>query len=238
MAARLCVETPPSRTLGDDLESFALVLLWLVGRYATNEMSPVERAMFLQRFDNLYGDPKADMFRSGRALVPTLKLPSQNLRYLLEDLLDGYRFRYTELGEREQQKPGQLEAHKHHQARLENHQWLMDLLNNALKAEEWKRLKDPARRDQEVARLLQREGGRKRKSACSEYELTNANKRSRLGEHGRNEGHTEEHRGKESDEGDEDGDGDGDGNGDGDEEDLEETGDEQNSDGDDEYGGC
>ena len=112
----------------------------------------------------------------------------------------------------------------------------MDLLNNALKAEEWKRLKDPARRDQEVARLLQREGGRKRKSACSEYELTNANKRSRLGGHGRNEGHTEEHGGKESDEGDEDGDGDG--NGDGDEEDLEETGDEQNSDGDDEYGGC
>jgi len=90
MAARLCVETLPSRTLGDDLESFALVLLWLVGRYATNEMSPVGHAMFLQRFDNLYGDPKANMFRSGWALMPTLKLPSQNLRYLLEDLLDGY----------------------------------------------------------------------------------------------------------------------------------------------------
>jgi hypothetical protein len=134
MAARLCVEKPPPRTLGDDLESFALVLLWLVGRYAANEMSPVERAMFLQRFDSLYGDPKADMFRSGRALVPTLKLPSKDLRYLLEDLLDGYRFRYTELGEREQQKPGKLEAHKHHQARLESHKWLMDLLSDALKA--------------------------------------------------------------------------------------------------------
>src|SRR6266508_1365219 len=34
MAARLCVEKPPPRTLGDDLESFALVLLWLIGRYA------------------------------------------------------------------------------------------------------------------------------------------------------------------------------------------------------------
>jgi len=69
----------------------------------------------------------------------------------------------------------------------------MDPLSNALKAEEWKGLKDPARRDQEVAQLLQREGGRKRKSACSEYELTNANKRSRLGKHGSNEKHTEEH---------------------------------------------
>jgi hypothetical protein len=223
MAARLCIETPPSRTLGDDLESFALVLLWLVGRYATNEMSPVERAMFLQRFDNLYGDPKADMFRSGRALVPTLKLPSQNLRYLLEDQLDGYRFQYTELGEREQQKPGQLEVHKDHQAQLENPQWLMDLLSNALKAKGWKRLRDPARRDQEVAPLFQREGGRKRKSACSEYELTNANKKLRLA-HGRNEEDTEEHGDKESEEGDED------------EEHLEEMGDEQDSDGDDEYG--
>jgi hypothetical protein len=228
MAARLCVEKPPPRTLGDDLESFALVLLWLVGRYAANAMSPVERAMFLQRFDSLYGDPKADMFRSGRALVPTLKLPSQNLRYLLEDLLDGYRFRYTELGEREQQKPGQLEAHKDHQARLENHQWLMHLLSDALKAEEWKRLRDPVRKEQDVAPLFPREEGRKRKSACSEYELTNANKRPRLGEHGRNEEDTEEHGDKESDEGDEDEY----------EEDLEETGDEQDSDGDDEYGGC
>jgi hypothetical protein len=57
MAAMLCVERPPPRTLGDDLESFALVLLWLVGRYSANNFPPVERAMFLQRSDNLYGAP-------------------------------------------------------------------------------------------------------------------------------------------------------------------------------------
>jgi hypothetical protein len=222
MAARLCVEKPPLRTLGDDIESFALVLLWLVGRYAANTMSPVERAMFLQRFDSLYGDPKADMFRSGRALVPTLKLPSQNLRYLLEDLLDGYRFRYTELGEREQQKAGKLEAHKHHQARLESHKWLMDLLSDALKAEEWKRLRDPVRKEQDVAPLFQREGYRKRKSACSEYELTNTNKWLRLG---RNEEDGEVYSDKEADEGDEKEE---------DEEHYEETGDEQDSGEDDE----
>jgi len=92
MAARLCVKKPPPQTLGDNLESFVLVLLWLIGRYAANAISPVERTMFLQRFDSLYGDPKVDMFCSGQALVPTLKLPLQSLRYLLEDLLDGYQY--------------------------------------------------------------------------------------------------------------------------------------------------
>lgn len=37
----------------------------------------------------------------------------------------------------------------------------MDLLSDALKAEEWKTLRDPVRK----APLFQREGGRKRKSA-------------------------------------------------------------------------
>lgn len=201
MAARLCVEKPPPRTLGDDLESFVLVLLWLTCRHAANEMTPVERAMFLQQFDSLYGDPKANMFRSGSALVPTLKVPSKNFRYLLEDLLNGYRYRYTELGEREQQIPGKLEAHTQCQARLENHKWLMDLLTDALKAEEWKG-GDPAR-EQDVAILFQRERGRKRKSACWEYELTNANKRLRLGEYAR----TEEDYEKVADEGGDDDDG-------------------------------
>ena len=178
--------------------------------------------MFLQRFDSLYGDPKADMFGRGPTISATLKLPSKHLRYLLEDLLDGYRYRYTELGEREQEKPGKLEAHKHHQERLETHDWLMNLLSNALKDEAWKAVRDPSRKEQEVAPLFKREGGRKRKSACSEYELTNANKRLRLAEHSRKEEDDEE-------------DGDNEDDGYDDEEDNEEDGDEQNDDdGDDE----
>jgi len=136
--------------------------------------------------------------------------------------LDGYRYRYTELGEREQEKPGKLEAHKHHQERLETHDWLMNLLSNALKDEAWKAVRDPSRKEQEVAPLFKREGGRKRKSACSEYELTNANKRLRLAEHSRKEEDDEE-------------DGDNEDDGYDDEEDNEEDGDEQNDDdGDDE----
>ena len=182
MSARLCVETPPTRTLGDDLESFALLLLWLSGKYAENTMSPSERARFLQQFDSLYGDAKASMFRGGAATAATLKLSSKGLKFLLEDLLEGYRYRYAELREREQEMPDKLAAHKRHQARLENHDWLMGLLSEALKNGEWKKKDDPSK-VQEVARLFQREGEKKRKSACEEYELTNASKRLRLAEY-------------------------------------------------------
>jgi hypothetical protein len=166
MAARLLFEDPPPRILGDDLESFVYVLLWLVGRYAPNKLSDHERALFLRRFDGLY---KADMLRIGGSFVTKLKIESKNLRYLLADLLDGYRYRYTELGQREQREPGNLEEHKRLQAQLESHKWLMDTLSDALKAEEWKALRDPAK-EQGVAPLFQRAGGRRRKSVCSEYD--------------------------------------------------------------------
>jgi hypothetical protein len=83
------VEEPSPWTLGDDLESFALVLLRLVGRHAPNN---VERHNFLQRFVGFYGCYKSVMFGVGRAFVPRLKLHSDNLTYLLEDLLDGCQY--------------------------------------------------------------------------------------------------------------------------------------------------
>ena len=217
MSARLCVETPPTRTLGDDLESFALLLLWLAGRYAANDMSPLERAEFLQQFDSLYGRAKANMFGFGSTTAATLKLPSKGLKFLLEDLLEGYRYRYAELREREQKIPEKLEAHKRHQARLENHEWLMGLLSEALKDEEWKASSDPSRKEQKVEPLFQREGGTKRKSACEEYELTNASKRLRLAEYNGTEEDDEEDVDTEDYE--DDGEGEG-----------EEDGDEQNDD--------
>ena len=198
MSARLCVERPPTRTLGDDLESFALLLLWLAGKYAENDMSPIERAEFLQRFDSLYGRAKADMFGVGSTIAVRLKLSSKNLKYLLARLLEGYRYRYTELLEQEEEMPHELAAHEgalaarieQRQARLENHEWLMSLLSESLKNGEWK--KDDSSKDQEVAPLNQGEGGTKRKSAFSEYELTNASKRLRLAEYNGTEEDDEE----------------------------------------------
>jgi hypothetical protein len=169
MAARLSFKDPPPRTLGDDLESFVHVLLWLVCRYAPNDMEDYRRAIFLERFDKSHGQSKADMLRGGRALIADLELKSDHLTILLEKLLDGCQYRYTKLGRREQRAPGELEEFKHHQAQLESHSWLMDLLSDALKAEEWKAFRDPAK-DQEVAPLFQRELWRRRKSDCLEYD--------------------------------------------------------------------
>jgi hypothetical protein len=155
--------------LGDDLESFVHVLLWLACKYAPNKLEDYDRAEFLQTFDDLNEQSKANMLRIGGSFVNGLKIESKNLRYLLADLLDGYRYRYIELGPREQREPGNLEEHKRLQAQLESHKWLMDTLNNALKAEEWKALRDPAK-EQGVAPLFQRARGRRRKSVCSEYD--------------------------------------------------------------------
>jgi hypothetical protein len=110
------------------------------------------------------------MLRIGRSFVSELKLHSDNLTYLLEDLLDGYRYRYIKLGRREHREPGKLEKLVRCRAQLESHKWLMDLLSDALTAEEWKGIRDPARKEQGVAPPFQRESWRRRKSACAEYE--------------------------------------------------------------------
>jgi hypothetical protein len=112
--------------LGDDLESFALVLLRLVGRHAPNN---VERHNFLQRFVGFYGCYKSVMFGVGRAFVP-----GSNFTQTTSHICSKYR--YTELVEREHQEPGKLEQLKHCQAQLESHKWFMDLLKDPLKAEE------------------------------------------------------------------------------------------------------
>jgi hypothetical protein len=125
----------------------------------------------------LDGDAKADMFCGGSIIAARLKLSSKRLTYLLAELLEGlpipihravgraadtdtqscwkgYRYRYTELWERDKKIPGKLEAHEHHQAWLEGHKWLMDLLRDALKDEAWKASRDPSRKEQEVAILF------------------------------------------------------------------------------------
>ncbi|KAJ7885082.1 hypothetical protein B0H14DRAFT_2699614 [Mycena olivaceomarginata] len=43
MATRLFQDPPPVRTIGDDIESFVLVLLWLAVRYTPNDMLPKAR---------------------------------------------------------------------------------------------------------------------------------------------------------------------------------------------------
>ncbi|KAK0436369.1 hypothetical protein EV421DRAFT_2038713 [Armillaria borealis] len=183
MSARLCRESPPPRSLGDDLESFALVLLWLAGRYAKNELSPITRCEFLLPFEHKDGTHKAKMLRDN-ALAATLHLDSRNLEGLLADLLDGYRWRYFELLHRDREQSNKSEELTRQRKQLETHDWLMTLLRNGLKDEAWKAVRDPSRKEQKVAAMVQRDGRKKRKSDCSEYERTYASKRLRGGEHG------------------------------------------------------
>ncbi|PBK62673.1 hypothetical protein ARMSODRAFT_1008164 [Armillaria solidipes] len=183
MSARLCRESPPPRTLGDDLESFALVLLWLAGRYAKNELSPITRCEFLLPFERKDGTHKAKMLRDN-ALAATLHLDSHNLEGLLADLLDGYRWRYFELLHRDQEQSNKSEELTCQRKQLETHDWLMTLLRDGLKDEAWKAVRDPSRKEQKVSAMVQRDGRKKRKSDCSEYERTYASKRLRGGEHG------------------------------------------------------
>ncbi|KAK0209752.1 hypothetical protein IW262DRAFT_502167 [Armillaria fumosa] len=179
MSARLCGESPPPRTLGDDLESFALVLLWLAGRYAKSKMSPIERREFLLAFERTHGMQKAMMFLGGRTRAIMLHLDSRCLEDLLGDIFDGYRWRYTLLARRDQEQSNQSEKLEHQQRLLESHHWLMNLLGNKLKDETWKAARDPSSKEQKVAPIFPSVGTKKRKSDCSEYERTCANKRFR-----------------------------------------------------------
>ncbi|KAK0449076.1 uncharacterized protein EV420DRAFT_1275459 [Desarmillaria tabescens] len=184
MSARLCVQTPPLRTLGDDLESFALLLFWIAARYAPNRLSAYERALFLDRFDHNDDTRRVDIFLSGKTSAAKLLLVSEYFEELLAILSDGYAWRYRVLTRLERKNQGALEELKEKQDLLETHQWFMDVLSNTLKKDTWKAIKDRSAKEQEVARLVVKEGEKKRKSGCSEYELTYASKRRRHGEHG------------------------------------------------------
>ncbi|KAK0185833.1 hypothetical protein F5146DRAFT_157696 [Armillaria mellea] len=123
------------------------------------------------------------MFRDN-GLAATLHLNSHNLEGLLADLSDGYRWRYFELLQRDRKQSNKLEELRRQRKQLETHDWLMTLLPNGLKDEAWKAVRDPSRKEQKVAAMVQRDGRKRRKSDCSEYERTYASKRLRGGEHG------------------------------------------------------
>lgn len=136
MAARLCEENPTARTVGDDLESFILLMLWIAGRYAPNNMSPHDRATFLQHFEHQHAAGKIDLFTS-RNIVARLYLASVPLEDLLVDLLDSYQWRYTVLSRRKLTQMGAIEELKKKQEALESHSLLISIIQKALEDEEW-----------------------------------------------------------------------------------------------------
>ncbi|KAF9021842.1 hypothetical protein BDZ89DRAFT_1163546 [Hymenopellis radicata] len=152
MAARLCSPSPPPRTVGDDVESFVLLLLWMAARYAPNNMTPSDRGAFLARFDRPSGLDKMDIIRGGTDTVVDLKLLSSGLGEVLEDILNVYCSRYKGLTSREKKKPEVVEELERRQALLERHDWLVDILRMTLQNEAWANDTDGSRKEQTVER--------------------------------------------------------------------------------------
>ena len=182
MAARLCGDNPPLRTIGDDLESFVLLFLWIAGRYAPNSMSPYERTGFLKIFDQSDNNGKINLYRGAGDTAVGLYLAAIPFERLLVEVMNSFRWRYKPVARR----PDVLEDPelKKKQELLESHKWLMDTISRALDDEEWKVIKDHSDTEQKLLVPAGKEADRKRKSQCPEYASLFANKRMKRGERG------------------------------------------------------
>ncbi len=83
--------------VGDDLESFVHVMVWLAARYAPNHMEPSLRDTFLAVFDAPEGnDSKESRMLNGKKCIKRLKLAERHLRSLLGDLWYTFGLRYDD----------------------------------------------------------------------------------------------------------------------------------------------
>ncbi|KAF8894293.1 hypothetical protein CPB85DRAFT_1440523 [Mucidula mucida] len=151
-AARLCNTSPPPRTIGDDLESFVLVLLWIAVRYAPNKMTASERGSALAKFEGADCLSKTYMILAGTSNVVKMKLLSSDLELVLEDVIDIFSWRYKALRSRDTHNAKAVEELRGRQALLEGHGWLVNILSDALQNEAWANDTDGSRKAQTVER--------------------------------------------------------------------------------------
>ncbi|KAJ7508413.1 hypothetical protein B0H11DRAFT_2184889 [Mycena galericulata] len=182
MSARLCADSPPARTLGDDIESFVLVLMWLATAYGPSTMTPSERAFTLQIFDDPGAVSKTNMLMAGEGPVRRLLLESSHLEDVLCELLEGLKNRY--LPPRRNATPEMKTDLAQKVAILEDHSWVIQVLENALENKDWAATMDPGS-PQKVAVL--KPAQKKRKSDLSEYQQVFEKKRKQEGERGPDE---------------------------------------------------
>ncbi|KAF8894287.1 hypothetical protein CPB85DRAFT_1565903 [Mucidula mucida] len=149
-AARLCSATPPTHTVGDDVESFVLLLLWMAARFAPNNMTPIERGSALAMFE--VGLSKTAMIRGGTSGVVDMKLLSSDLTYVLIDVINKFSWRYKLLDPRDEKNAKVVEELTRQQALLEGHDWFIDILDDASQNEAWANGTDGSRKEQIVER--------------------------------------------------------------------------------------
>ncbi len=149
-AARLCRASPPPHSMGDDVESFVRLLLWMAARFAPNKMTPADRGSVLAMFE--VGSSKTAMIRGGTDSVVDMKLLSSDFIRVLARVIKKFMWRYKELDPLEEDKAkaeGELRGRR---ALLEGHGWLVNILSDALQNEAWANETDGSRKAQTVER--------------------------------------------------------------------------------------
>ncbi|KAJ7872610.1 hypothetical protein B0H14DRAFT_2570106 [Mycena olivaceomarginata] len=141
LAARLFHKSLPTRNVGDDIESFVLLLFWIAVRYAPNQACEDERTSFLNQFD----DPrsKKNLIIGYRQNAQDLQLETPQFLVFLAKIGRGYVDRYEVPDSLDDEAEAEELATK--QLVLERHDWLLDIFKTALNNEVWKATKDAAR---------------------------------------------------------------------------------------------
>ncbi|KAE9388523.1 hypothetical protein BT96DRAFT_836105, partial [Gymnopus androsaceus JB14] len=140
MAARLLSPDPVPRTLGDDLESFMLVYLWIAALYAPNNMNAVERGQVLEMFDSRNPVFRRSCMSSGHTTPYNYRLRSTFLRAILMKLMHAFSFRYSAPLE----WMDNAEEHYQNAQKVETHDFMIQALQEGLRNEEWKAIADHA----------------------------------------------------------------------------------------------
>ncbi|KAE9390463.1 hypothetical protein BT96DRAFT_1002276 [Gymnopus androsaceus JB14] len=143
MAARLLTSDPVSRTIGDDLESFMLVYLWIAVFYAPKNMSAVEHGQVLELFDSRNPVFRRSCMSSGHTTPYNYRLRSTFLRAILMKLMHAFSFRYSAPLE---WMDDNAEEHKRNAQKVEMHDFMIQALEEGLRNEEWKAIADHAER--------------------------------------------------------------------------------------------
>ncbi|CAA7260742.1 unnamed protein product [Cyclocybe aegerita] len=125
--------------VGDDLESFLWVLVWVALRYAQNEMSVAEREMFLDAFNYSFhgegGLAKRGYILTDYAAIEDMKLDNGFLSNMLCNFWSKFGGRYGTTTFRTK-KEDHVATDKWLEE-LESHEWMLSELEKALKNEEW-----------------------------------------------------------------------------------------------------
>lgn len=133
--------------VSDDLESVLWVLIWTIIRYVKNASTPDQRRNHLNMLENtptLPADRKELFLQAssfgGAAMMLKLQEPP-GLVQLIDLLFSGLRAQYyPELASFDPQQP------------FDNHDWMLDMLNDALNDPAWQKLRDGSIQ-QEVSKI-------------------------------------------------------------------------------------